>query len=98
MTIMAPLDCELAAGVPNVDDYLRLRRVAGLDERSSEAAAAGLPNTWFGVLMRHEGPVVGMGRIIGDGGCFFQVTDVAVDPGHRGKGLGQCIVSALAPI
>ncbi len=36
-----------------------------------------------------------MGRIIGDGGCSFQITDMAVAPDHQGKGLGQCIMQAL---
>ena len=95
MTIMAPLGYELVPGIPSVDDYVRLRRVAGLSERSPEAAATGLPNTWFGILVKHDGETVGMGRIVGDGGCSFQVTDMAVDPGHQGKGLGQCIMRAL---
>ena len=25
-----------------------------------------------------------MGRVIGDGGCFFEVVDIAVVPAHRG--------------
>lgn len=36
-----------------------------------------------------------MGRIIGDGGCFFQVTDIAVDPAHQGRGLGKLIMKEL---
>lgn len=30
---------------------------------------------------------VGMGRVIGDGGCFFQIVDIAVDPADQGQGL-----------
>jgi GNAT superfamily N-acetyltransferase len=36
-----------------------------------------------------------MGRIIGDGGCFFQVVDIAVIPEHQGKGLGKKNKAAL---
>ena len=36
-----------------------------------------------------------MGRIIGDGGCFFQVVDIAVLPAHQGKGLGKLIMKEL---
>lgn len=36
-----------------------------------------------------------MGRMIGDGGCFFQVADIAVVPVHQGKGLGRMIMSEL---
>lgn len=47
-------DYELTAGTPAVDDYRRLRRVAGLSEKTQAAAEAGLPNTWFAVTVRHK--------------------------------------------
>jgi GNAT superfamily N-acetyltransferase len=80
---------------PGTDDYRRLRVAAGLSPRSAEAAARGLPNTLFGVSVLHEGRVVGMGRVIGDGGCFFTVVDIAVEPAHQKRGLGKRIMSAL---
>lgn len=38
---------------------------------------------------------IGMGRVIGDGGCFYQVTDIAVLPAHQGKGLGKLIMREI---
>lgn len=89
------LDYELADEIPASDDYLRLRVVAGLSPKSMEAAAAGLPNTVHGIVIRHGRHVVGMGRVIGDGGLFFQLVDIAVDPAHQGHGLGKAIVGRL---
>ena len=86
---------ELIAGTPSVDDYRRLRRISGLSEKTQEAAEAGLPNTWFAVTIRYQGGVVGMGRVIGDGGTAFQIVDIAVEPEHQGKGLGKQIMAAL---
>jgi GNAT superfamily N-acetyltransferase len=43
-----------------------------------------------------EGEAVGMGRLIGDGGCFFQVVDIAVLPAHQGQGLGKRIMQAIS--
>lgn len=88
-------DYALLAGTPSVDDYRRLRRVAGLSEKTQAAAEAGLPNTWFAVTVRFNGQVVGMGRVIGDGGTAFQIVDIAVEPAHQGKGLGKRIMAAL---
>ncbi|THV23153.1 GNAT family N-acetyltransferase [Peteryoungia ipomoeae] len=81
--------------VPQVDDYLKLRREAGLSPFSREAAERGLPNSIFAVSLMHGGETVGMGRIIGDGGCFFQVTDIAILPAHQGRGLAKWIMQAL---
>lgn len=86
---------ELVPRFPGVDDYRRLRTSAGLDPKTIEAATRGLSATWFGVSVNHGAEVVGMGRIIGDGGCFFQVVDIAVLPEHQKKGLGKKIMAAL---
>tara|TARA_R110002124_G_scaffold63350_48_gene173643 strand:+ start:38252 stop:38674 length:423 start_codon:yes stop_codon:yes gene_type:complete len=82
-------------GAPGIEDYLRLRVAAGLSAKTHEQASAGLPNTWHGVRIVHAGSVVGMGRIIGDGGTAFQIVDIALEPAHQGLGLGKTIMSAL---
>jgi ribosomal protein S18 acetylase RimI-like enzyme len=81
--------------VPPLEDYLRLRVLAGLSPKSRQGAAIGLPNSVLAVTVRNYGSVVGMGRVIGDRGLFFQVTDIAVDPEHQGRGLGKKIMSSL---
>lgn len=80
---------------PVVADYMRLRAAAGMSARSVEGAEIGLPNSWFGVTIRHEGRAVGMGRIIGDGGTAFQIVDIVVEPDHQKRGLGKRIMTAL---
>ena len=85
----------VVVGVPGVEDYCRLRASAGLSPKSPEAAAAGLPNTLFGVVVLKDDRVIGMGRVIGDGGLFYQVVDIAVERAHQRRGLGKAIVSRL---
>jgi ribosomal protein S18 acetylase RimI-like enzyme len=80
--------------IPPVEDYLRLRRSAGLSPRSAAAAEAGLPHTVVGVVVTHDGRAVGMGRVHGDG-LFYQVVDIAVEPEHQGKGIGKMIMTCL---
>ncbi|MBA8902702.1 MULTISPECIES: GNAT family N-acetyltransferase [unclassified Phyllobacterium] len=80
---------------PSIDDYCRLRLISGLSPKSREAAAIGLPNTICGVTIKLDGKAVGMGRIVGDRGCFYQVVDIAVDPEHQARGLGKRIMTAL---
>ena len=86
---------ELVLETPASEDYRRLRVAAGLSAKSEEAAAIGLPNTIHAVVIKKDGRVVGMGRVIGDRGLFLQVCDIAVEPGHQGRGLGKAIVGAL---
>ena len=67
-----PQDYSRCFEVPSVDDDRRLRTAAGLTPRSERAAAAGLPQTAVGVVVRQAGKAVGMGRAIGDG-LFYQL-------------------------
>ncbi|WP_168208462.1 GNAT family N-acetyltransferase [Janthinobacterium tructae] len=93
MTAASPYTIRLA--IPAIATYQLLRVAAGLSAKSTEAAAKGLPNSLFAVQVLLGDEVVGMGRIIGDGGCFFQVVDIAVLPAHQGKGLGKLIMREI---
>lgn len=88
-------EIQLVERFPDVDDYCRLRNIAGMSPKTPQAAKKGLPNTLYGVSLTREGEVIGMGRIIGDGGCFYTVVDIAVAPPYQGKGLGKRIMNAL---
>ncbi|MEG2940050.1 MAG: GNAT family N-acetyltransferase [Thermomonas sp.] len=72
-----------------------MRVLTGLSAKSAEAAERGLANTTYGVSLLRGDAVVGMGRIVGDGGCFHFVVDIAVDPELQGRGLGKRIMDAL---
>ncbi|WP_405557646.1 GNAT family N-acetyltransferase [Streptomyces sp. NBC_01171] len=86
---------DVRAEVPSVETYLRLRSESGLSAKTPEAARIGLPNSWHAVTVFCEGRPVGMGRVIGDGGCFFQIVDICVLPEHQGGGLGKRIMAEL---
>ena len=93
MTAASPYTTLLA--IPTIATYQQLRVAAGLSAKSTAAAAKGLPHSLFDVQVLHGDAVVGMGRVIGDGGCFFQVVDIAVLPAHQGKGLGKLIMREI---
>jgi len=89
-------DYTLTSGPPEPEDYLRLREQAGLGPRRPEQAQAAVRGGWAAVHVVHrdDGPV-GMGRVIGDGGWYFHIVDMAVLPEHQRRGLGDTILSAL---
>lgn len=91
----APMPAELSLSVPGPEEYLALRVAAGLSAMSLEGALAGLPASWCSVCLRHEGELIGMGRVVGDGGLFLFVVDIAVTPAWQGRGLGRRIMQAL---
>jgi ribosomal protein S18 acetylase RimI-like enzyme len=92
---MADTGYRLEVGTPAPDQFCRLRVAAGLSAKTEQAAAVGLPNTFYGVTVLYGDELVGMGRVIGDGALFFQLVDIAVEPAHQGRGLGKMIVRSI---
>jgi GNAT superfamily N-acetyltransferase len=87
----------LREGTPPVEVYRHLRKESGLTERTQEQSLPAMAGTWWGCHVTHDatGHVVAMGRIIGDGGWYFHVADMATLPDHQRRGLGDLVLSAL---
>ncbi len=89
------IEVEVIHKAPSPKEYVALRMAAGLSPRNEQNAAIALKHSIFSVSLRKNGKLVGMGRIIGDNGCFYQVVDIAVSPDMQGKGLGKIIMENL---
>lgn len=85
----------LQTQTPEAVEYMALRLAAGLSSRTPEAAVRGLPASLFAVCIRQDETLIGMGRVVGDGGCNFEIVDVAVHPDFQRQGLGYRIMEAL---
>jgi len=86
---------EVTNEVPSAEEYVAMRVLAGLSPKDIEASEIGLRNSIYAVSIRNQSTLIGMGRIIGDGGCFYQIVDIAVDPVYQGQGLGKRIMTEL---
>jgi ribosomal protein S18 acetylase RimI-like enzyme len=97
MGAQLPEGYRLVESAPGVEGYLALRKRAGLSPKTREQATAALPGSWAACHVVHQasGETVGMGRVIGDGGWYFHVVDMAVLPDHQRRGLGDAILRSL---
>ncbi|KAK3695646.1 hypothetical protein B0T22DRAFT_455896, partial [Podospora appendiculata] len=96
-----PQGYNLHSGFPSVADYRNLRALAGLS-LVTEAQATPIPSgSWYGCFVTFTAPdstsgtPVAMGRIIGDGGWYFLIADMAVLPAHQRRGLGDAVLKHL---
>lgn len=91
------------AGFPPVADYRQIRVASGLSARTEAQAVGAVTGSWYGCFAAYQDPsqpssqsqIVGMGRIIGDGGWYFHIADMGVLPEHQKKGLGDAILKNL---
>ncbi|KAJ49650.1 ribosomal protein S18 acetylase RimI-like enzyme [Clostridium tetanomorphum] len=89
------MNIDISYEIPNAKEYNNLRIISGLSPRNEEASKIGLKNSMFMITLRDSDKLVGMGRIIGDGGCCYNIVDIAVDPSYQGNGFGNLIMSQI---
>ncbi|MBO9556278.1 GNAT family N-acetyltransferase [Cellulomonas sp.] len=86
----------LLDGPPTVDDYLRLRQVAGLHPKSPPQAERALGGSWSAChVTGPDGETVAMGRVVGDDGWYFVVADMVTAPDHQRRGVGRAVLDHL---
>lgn len=96
-----PPGYHLESGVPPVAVYRDLRKLSGLTPVTEAQAAHVASGSWYAchiTYRENEGDkpqAVAMGRIIGDGGWYFHIADMATLPEHQRKGLGGIILQHL---
>ena len=80
---------------PNVEAYLRLRIDSGMGEKDPAHAEAALRGSLFTACLYDGGALVAFGRVVGDGGITYVVSDIMVHPAYRRRGLGDRILQAI---
>lgn len=81
------------------DDYVSLRYKCGLSERKIMAAIIGLPNSLCCISILdtyHNNKLVGLLRLVGDGGCYCQIVDLCVLPEYPKEEICFLLMNELA--
>lgn len=88
---------QITEAIPTVSEFLELRKSCGLSPRGVAASEVGLKNSWYSICVRRscDRQLIGMGRIVGDGGTACQLVDIAVHPAQQQKGIGKQIMAQL---
>ncbi|EYP28193.1 GNAT family acetyltransferase [Staphylococcus aureus DAR1158] len=66
-----------------------------MSPKTREAAEKGLPNALFTVTLYDKDRLIGMGRVIGDGGTVFQIVDIAVSKSYQGQDYDSLIMEHI---
>ena len=87
---------EFTHKIPSVEAYNQLRVNAGMNSTKphSEVEKA-LKGTLFLVSVYEEDELIGLGRIVGDGGIAFIVCDIMVDKKFQRRGIANQIMEMI---
>jgi len=80
---------------PKISEYKTLREAVGWWDVAEAAAEAALGNALFSVVAIEKGKLVGLGRVVGDGGLYFYIQDLIIHPEFQEKGFGKQVMGAL---
>lgn len=81
---------------PTLEEYKYLCELVGWTEHMNfEAAETSLKNSIFGVTVKDQDQVIGMGRIVGDGAIYFYIQDLVVHPDYQKSGIGKEMMNML---
>ena len=81
---------------PSAEEYNQLRISSGIGgAKDIEKARTAMKNSLFAVSVYDGNKLIGSGRIIGDGGVSFAVTDIMVDKAYQNRGIGEEIMNRI---
>ena len=78
-----------------VEQYLHLRQQVRWKPLAPQQAQKALDNSLYVLSAYHDGELVGMGRLVGDGAVICYIQDLIVVPNIQAHGIGSMIIERL---
>jgi ribosomal protein S18 acetylase RimI-like enzyme len=88
-------DYKLIERIPTPGEHRAMFEAVGWQPYTEAETGQALANTLYGVIALKDGAIIGMGRVIGDGGKFFYVQDFAICPEYQGQGIGTAMMDRM---
>jgi GNAT superfamily N-acetyltransferase len=89
------MHCEIIEKLPTAQEYRQMRSLVGWGLHDIAVIERALPNSLYGVCAYSDGTLVGMARVIGDGGLTYYIQDVIVHPDFQRQGIGTLIMDRV---
>ena len=80
---------------PAAEDYVSLRLRSGMGAKDLKRSEIALKNSLFTVSLYDENTLIGFGRVAGDGGITFVVSDIMVDKAYQRRGYAEQVMQAI---
>lgn len=80
---------------PAAEDYVSLRIRSGMGNKDLDRSKKALENSIFTVSLYDGSELIAFGRIVGDGGITYIVSDIMVDENYRRNGYADQIMQSI---
>jgi len=89
------MNLQLIYETPTAEDYVSLRLRSGMGDKNLLRSQTALKNSLFTVSLYDEKKLIGFGRVVGDDGITYVVSDIMVDREYQRKGFAEQIMNAI---
>jgi GNAT superfamily N-acetyltransferase len=89
------MNYQIIEKLPSSEEYLYLRQLVGWNLLERDVVEKALPASLYCVCAVVDRTVIGMARIIGDGGLAYYIQDVIVIPEYQRKGIGTQLMNKI---
>lgn len=86
---------EIRYNAPSAEDYISLRERTGMGIKNVSKTEIALKNSLFIVSLWDEDKLIAFGRVVGDQGITYILSDIMVDPYYQRKGFGKIIMKEI---
>ncbi|MCB2361345.1 GNAT family N-acetyltransferase [Clostridium estertheticum] len=86
---------DITYSAPSAIEYISLRLKTGMGTKDLSKTEIALKHSLFIVSLWDNDKLIGFGRIVGDQGITYVVSDIMVDPNYQRKGLGKVIMREI---
>ena len=89
------MNYQIIEKLPSPEEYIQLRLLVGWGIHERNVIAQALPNSLYCVCAYADIEIIGMARIIGDGGIAYYIQDVIIKPQYQRQGIGTALMNKI---
>lgn len=89
------MNIKMVYSPPTAEDYISLRLRSGMGNKDLQRSRIALSNSLLTISLYDEEKLIGFGRIVGDGGITYVVSDIMVDIDYQRRGFAEQIMQAV---
>jgi ribosomal protein S18 acetylase RimI-like enzyme len=89
------LNYQIIEKLPTPEEYNQLRQLVGWGIYERDVILQALPHSLYCVCAVKDSEIIGMARIIGDGGIAYYIQDVIVKPDCQRQGIGTKLMDKI---
>lgn len=86
---------EIIFDKPSAEDYVSLRLRSGMGNKDLDRSHKAIQNSLLTVSIYDGEKLIGFGRVVGDGGITYVVSDIMVDADYQRKGYASLIMKEI---